>query len=297
MIIRDNVSFGRLFKKFRLRAEFSTLSDFGEALVNEGFIYEDSILSRWQQGNRIPSKRSLLLTIIKMFVQRGGISSLKEANIFLWSSGHGYLTESELLDITKSTVVSSTPHSPRKIIEFLALVGKSKNILRSGWVREKIKNPESVAEHSFRLSVLAMILADQLGVDKEKLIKMALLHDLGEVITGDIVWSRGKIIDIKKRADKEAREKEGIIEVFNTIDRPKEYLKIFEEMVERTSQEAKIFWQLDKLEMAIQALEYEKDQGKKLDEFFENADLQIHASFLRKIFKEIIKQRSHIEKS
>ncbi len=121
---------------------------------------------------------------------------------------------------------------------------------------------------------------------------MAILHDLGEIVTGDVIWSRGKIIDIKKRAEKEALEKKGIEMVFGIIGMSNEYVKIFGEMIERTTQEAKIFWQLDKLEMAAQALEYEKSQNKKLDEFFINADLQISSVPLRKILREILKQRS-----
>jgi len=291
MLIKHTISFGNLFKRFRLKAEFATLSEFGKALADEGFIYEDSILSRWQQGTRIPSNRNLLLTMIEIFFERGGITSLREANIFLESARQGYFTEEELDNTPKPKVPFSKPPSPKRIIEFVALIGKSKKILRSGWVREKIKDPESVAEHSFQLSVLAMVLADALGVDKEKLIKMALLHDLGEAVTGDIVWSRGEIIDIKKRAEKEEQEKKGIEKVFKIIGRSNEYVEIFEEMVERESQEAKIFWELDKLEMVMQALDYEKEQNKKLEEFFVNADLQIHASPLRKIFNEILKQR------
>lgn len=287
----DNTSFRSLFRRFRLKSQFSTLSEFGKALVDKGFVYEDSILSRWQQGTRIPSNRNLLLTMIEIFFERGGITSLREVNIFLESVRQGYLTEEELQNKFKSKIFFSKKHSPQKIVRFLTMVGRSKKILRSGWVREKIKDPESVAEHSFLLSVLAMVLADQLGVDKEKLIKMALLHDLGESVTGDIVWSRGETIDIKKRMDKEQKEKEGIKKVFGILNKSNEYIKIFEEMIERASEEAKIFCQLDKLEMAMQALEYEREQKKKLDEFFINADLQIHKPLLRKIFKEILKQR------
>ncbi|NMB92376.1 MAG: HD domain-containing protein, partial [Parcubacteria group bacterium] len=60
---------------------------------------------------------------------------------------------------------------------------------------------------------------------------------------------------------------------------------------EKKTLEAKIFRQLDKLEMAIQALVYEKENHIKLDEFFINADLQIHSPFLCKIFEQIIKYR------
>ena len=76
-----------------------------------------------------------------------------------------------------------------------------------------------------------------------------------------------------------------------------EYVKIFEEMVERKSEEAKILWQIDKLEMTIQALEYEKEQNKNLDEFFVNALLQIETPLLKKILNEVLKKRSRLKKS
>ena len=290
-MIVQNSTFSYLFKKFRLKSGLTTLAEFGDALAQEGLVYETSLFSHWQNGTRIPRDRALLLNAIKIFIEREGITSIKEANIFLESSNHGYLTEPEIQYITKRINVSSHLSSSKKIVEFLSTTGKSKRTLRSGWKREKIRNPESVAEHSFQLSVLAMILSDQLGVDKEKLIKMAILHDLGEVVTGDIVWSRGEIMNIKKRAEKEDQEKKEIATLFKIIGKESEYRKIFEEMIERKSQEAKIFWQLDKLEMAVQALAYEKEQNKNLDEFFINADLQIHSKALRRILKEILRQR------
>lgn len=285
-------NFGELFKRLRLKSGFSSLSEFGKALADEGFIFEPSIFSRWQKGNRIPRDRNLLLTLIRIFIKNGGIASVKEANRFLEAADQGYLTDPELRKIAEFFSILGKLPSPRKTLDFLAKIGKSKKILRSGWVREKVKNPESIAEHSFQLSVLAMVLADQLGVDKDKLIKMALLHDLGAVVTKDIVWSRGGIIDIKKQAEKIEREKKGIVKIFKAIGKSQEFVKIFEEMTEKTSQEAKVFWELDKLEMAIQALEYERSQNKKLDEFFINTDLQIYSSPIRKIFKEVLKQRS-----
>ncbi len=179
-------------------------------------------------------------------------------------------------------------------LDFLKNVGKSKRLLRTGWVREKVKDPESVAEHSFRVSVLAMVLTDKLGydLDKNKLIKMALLHDLGEVITGDIVTERFDVIDIKKRDAKEKDEREGIREIFGKIGEADQYLKIFDEMIGRTTPEAKVFWQFDKLEMALQAHEYEEEQGKDLEEFLVNVNLyHVRDPLIRKIFDEIMKKR------
>lgn len=184
-------------------------------------------------------------------------------------------------------------------IDFFKTVGKSKRILRSGWIRVKIKDPESVAEHSFRVGFLAMVLSGKLNVDldKNKLIKMALLHDLAEVITGDIVVERADLIDIKKREEKERMEEAGIKKIFDKIGEGEEYVSIFHEMISRITPEAKIFSQFDKLEMALQALEYEREQGKNLEEFFMTVSLYIKESLLREIFNSILKDRPKKKKA
>lgn len=178
-------------------------------------------------------------------------------------------------------------------LDFFKTVGKSKRLSRTGWVREKIKNPESAAEHSFRVGVIAMTLADKLEVNKDKLMKMALIHDLGTSLTEDMVWIRWGIVDLKARDRKEREEIKGMVSLFNDIEGGREYIKIFEEMTLRSTKEAKIFWQIDKLEMALQALEYEQEQEKNLDEFFATADLYIKHSVLREMFEEILFQREN----
>ena len=174
---------------------------------------------------------------------------------------------------------------------FLKEVGKSKRLLRSGWIREKVNDPESVAEHSFRVGVLAMVLSDAIKVDKDKLIKMALLHDLAEITTGDVITECWAILDIKKRDEKEKAERESIYRVFQKISEGKKYQLIFDEMINRVTPEAKIFWQLDKLEMAIQAYEYEKEQKINLEEFFETSEMYIRHPLLRQIFNDLLKLR------
>src|SRR3990172_1220246 len=116
-------------------------------------------------------------------------------------------------------------------LEFLKIVGRSKRLLRTGWVREGIKNPESIAEHSFRVGVMAMTIANKLKVNKDKLMKMALVHSLGEAITGDKVWIRWGVVDLKAREAKEEQEIRGIVGLFSGTEGGGEYIKIFEEMV------------------------------------------------------------------
>lgn len=293
---REHTTFGEQFKKYRLRSEFSTLAQFGNILAQEGFVYEDSIYSHWQKNIRVPKDRKLLLTLIKIFIQKGGITTTRQANSFLESAGQGYLSPEEIELVSKDPHFHQEAISPHNALSFLLTTIQSKKIVRTGWTMKAIPNPESVAEHSFQLCVMAMVFADQLGADREKLIKMAVIHDLGEIFTGDLVWSRGNMIDIKKRQEKEITEAQGIERIFSKLGNSKEYLSIFKEMTERKSVEATIFWQLDKLEMAIQALEYEINTHKNLDEFFVNTDLQLTLPFFREIFGHIMSQRPHLHK-
>lgn len=95
LCMNSKESFAYYFKKYRLKSEFETLSDFADALAENGIVYETSIFSHWQKGTRIPKDRFLLLKMINIFISRGGIRSDTEANLLLESAGQGYLTEGE----------------------------------------------------------------------------------------------------------------------------------------------------------------------------------------------------------
>ena len=71
-------------------------------------------------------------------------------------------------------------------LKFLSEIGKLKDVTRTGWERVKVTNPESVADHSFRLALMAMIYAKNIGLDENKCIKLALVHDIHEIYTKDI---------------------------------------------------------------------------------------------------------------
>ncbi len=284
-------TFGEIFKKLRLQANIQTLKDFGNTMADYGYVYEDSIFSHWQSGRKIPTRRDILLTALLIFKENNANVSVDMMNAFLASANQGYLTESEIRRITTIPKPATTSAPARKLVDFLANTAKSKKIVRTGWVMMSIKDPESVAEHSFQLSIWAMTLAEELGVNKDKLIQMAIMHDLCETITGDLVWSRGSLIDMQKRVEKEKLEKEGVAKLFKGIGKSQEYVKLFDEMIARSSQESRVFWQLDKLEMAMQALAYEQSDEKDLEEFFINTELQVHHPLLKKILKEIQKQR------
>ncbi len=94
-------AFAALFKKYRLRSEFKTLSEFGDALAEEGLVYENSLFSHWQSGNRIPKNRSVILSIIKIFVKRGAITSIYSINEFLERIDNFILTPHEEMEMVE----------------------------------------------------------------------------------------------------------------------------------------------------------------------------------------------------
>ncbi len=175
------------------------------------------------------------------------------------------------------------------ILHLAFQVGLSKKMKRTGWVMHKVKEPESVAEHCFRVNVLAMTLAPYLDVNQEKLIKMSIIHDLGETATGDLVVQKGAKVDLKKRKKKEKIEKEAIRQILFGFE--EDYSKLFQEMIERKTKEAVCFWEIDILERTIQAYEYEKSQGKNLSDFFDSAQSHIKTPLLKQTVQDLMKMR------
>lgn len=154
------------------------------------------------------------------------------------------------------------------IIEFLKAAGKLKRLPRTGWLEAGIEKPESVAEHSYRTTLLAMVLADLQGQDAEKAMRMALLHDLAEAETGDLTPEQKRQKELACMRD----EDEAMTRILSTLPKPltKRYRSLWEEYREVASPEAETAVQADKVEMLLQALEYEEAgiDPSKLDRFW-----------------------------
>ena len=94
-----NKTFGEFFKEYRLRAAFVNLSTFADALSEKGYLSDFTLFSHWQKGKRIPTRRMVLVCVVELFIERGAITSLSQANEFLESAGHGFLTDKERIKI------------------------------------------------------------------------------------------------------------------------------------------------------------------------------------------------------
>ena len=107
---------------------------------------------------------------------------------------------------------------------------------------------ESVAEHSWRISLMAYWISDEFPeADMNKVLRMCLIHDLGEAFTGDIPT-------FLKTSSDEKREDELLAEWVSTLPEPfrGEMASLYKEMSERKTLEARIFKALDGLEALIQ---------------------------------------------
>lgn len=167
------------------------------------------------------------------------------------------------------------------LIEFLFTIGNLKIIPRTGWTRYPIPRPESVADHSFRLVTMAMLLAPSFGVDPDKATKMAILHDLGESLIGDVVTDGGRV-DLPNLPQKLLDEREALRTILEPIGAG-HYIDLFDEFMANETPEAQFINQLDKLEMAVQAREYELAHGVELEEFYVSAEHRIHNPILKRI--------------
>ena len=183
---------------------------------------------------------------------------------------------------------------PEKALADLVLhIEGLKKVSRSGWKKKGIKNPESVADHTMGVAFISMIMAPQLKLDEKKLIKMALIHDLAETITGDIIWEKG-FAKTGSEKDKLKNEEKAVREMFSGSAFFKEYMELWEEYRAQETKEARAIKVLDKLEMVIQAYIYERDgiRKEKLQEFWDNAEKYIKGSGIMSYYLEFLRRRS-----
>lgn len=170
------------------------------------------------------------------------------------------------------------------IIEAYFEFNHLKQLYRQGWLQHGIAGNfcESVAEHSFSVALLALFLADEyhLELDTCRVIRMALIHDLGEVYAGDFTPS-----DKIEKIQKYQLEKQAILQILNKLPHGAEWIAIWEEYEQGESAESQFVRQVDRLEMALQASVYEHQGLANLSEFFSSVNRSLSAPQLKSIFK------------
>lgn len=161
-------------------------------------------------------------------------------------------------------------NTKQNALNLCTILGKIKDLKRTGWLRRGVNAPESDADHMFSTAFLVMFLTPP-ELNKEKCLELALCHDLQEIYSGDFV--PGEIA----LQDKYKIEREAIEKLAQELDSPK-LVALFEEFESQETAEAKFVKTLDKLDTAIMACYYDfNHRGDRplIEEFCTHAEKEI----------------------
>ena len=155
-----------------------------------------------------------------------------------------------------------------RVVNFYVLTNKLKNVVRTGWLNWHVssKRVESVAEHIYGVQMLALAMYSEYeyDIDIKKVIFMLAIHELEEVIIGDLTHKQ-ITVEEKKKIGHEAVER--ILAGLRSSEEIKELIYEFDE---RQTEEAKFAYHCDKLECDLQCKLYDEGGFVKLEDQLES---------------------------
>jgi len=179
-----------------------------------------------------------------------------------------------------------------QVVKFLSTVEKLKTTLRHNWTTTG--RQESVAEHTWRVALFFIIVQDlyKYDVDVVKVLKMIIVHDIPELVAGDIPAFESK------RKKKKMNEILSAKKVFRQLPSPlnKEYFDLFKEFEEGVSPEAKLAEALEKIESQLQHLDSgptywsDKEKGAHMLNYPNKALKRLDDKRIQKIW-DIVKEK------
>ncbi|MBR9692131.1 HD domain-containing protein [Candidatus Woesearchaeota archaeon] len=176
----------------------------------------------------------------------------------------------------------------KDIVNFFFETGMLKHAKRSGWWLINVKDPENIAEHSFRTAVIGYFLAKLENVDADKVVKMCLFHDLHESRVNDLHKVGQRYIDFKKGERKASKDQ------MRNLGKPgKEIYSLNEEFQKKESKEANVAKDADYVECAVQAKEYIEIGHKDAQNWIDNCKKCIKTESGKKLLSLIDKTSSN----
>ena len=160
-----------------------------------------------------------------------------------------------------------------KLNEFLERLNNLKRIPRTGWLlcNVPLADAEDVAEHTFDVTAIALLLTDELErqgmrVDRERTLSMAIVHDWAEASIGDFPYPALEHLGplgTKKRIESRALE-----DLLSELPNRRKYLGLWREYSDKRTLEAKLVHVADYFSMLVQALKY-RERGNRSSELEE----------------------------
>ncbi|KAL4078931.1 HD domain-containing protein [Scleroderma yunnanense] len=180
------------------------------------------------------------------------------------------MTEQLTSKRTFPPLYTPTGDADKDRLAFFHVLERLKTQKRTGWIDHSIPNPESIADHMYRMAVLAMCTSDK-GLDVAKCVMMCVVHDLAEAQVGDITPREGISKEEKRRLESEAMHN-FMHDMLHGSEAALRIEALWKEYEEQQTKEARFVKDLDRLEMALQAREYEETHGvKNLQGFFDSS--------------------------
>jgi putative hydrolase of HD superfamily len=156
----------------------------------------------------------------------------------------------------EARVTGTEPSEIDRYLAFFRAAEALKDTMRSGHTSGG--RPESTAEHSWRLCLMALTLEPELGatIDVARLIRLLIVHDLGEAIGGDVPAP-------DQRGDKSARERRDLLTLLDPLPAAARapLLALWDEYAAMATPEARIAKGLDRLETVLQHTQGENPPG------------------------------------
>jgi len=188
---------------------------------------------------------------------------------------------------------SSPPRTP---IPFFHLLTRLKTTKRAGWERFSIYAGESISDHMYRMSIMTMLappaLTAQLNIPH--CTRMALVHDMAESVVGDITPADDVPKEEKARREAETMEYlcGNLVGAYGGGDAGKGIMELFQEYEEGTTRDSVFVHDVDKVELLLQMVEYEREsKGEKdLGEFTWVAK-KIQLEEVKEWARDILKER------
>jgi 5'-deoxynucleotidase len=156
---------------------------------------------------------------------------------------------------------------------------------RKGWTRiPRIRRIESVADHSYGVALLTLLEAENRGLNLERALKLSLIHDLEEAITGDLTPADKEKLSAERVSFLKESARFKILGVLPS-NRKRDFELLWRDLDLGLTKEARLVKDLDKLEMALQAKKYETSGAahRQLAVFYESAVDRIEDPALKKI--------------
>ncbi len=186
-------------------------------------------------------------------------------------------------------------HHSAALIELYLRATALKLLPRTGWLQRGVSQAESVAEHTFGVALLALLAIQATPtLDRERVLAIALVHDLAETLLGDLSASARRLLgaDVKQAAELRAIE-----ELFAGSAGGDTLAAMWREYTEGQTPEARLVKALDRIELLAQALIYEQAGNRALAEFWQNADQSWPEEFpfVRELAQNLIQKHTRLK--